>query len=844
MFSKIFRYSVRLSVLKSPFFYALLPSLLFYVDVFKEEWVPIHDTFQVTNVSYFFFNEFVQNGIIPLWYPYINYGVDTNWFLAISFGPSLAFLLPFAKLFSHIDFLSLYYASLFLDELILLVGGYLLARFLFKASLTAVFVSIALTGSTLWYGQVWYNFHFYYVFPLSLYLALKGCVESSAWRIILGASLLVLTSFGNLPYLILMQGLTFLVFFATCVWSYDLNWKTIYLKLGKEEFAAGLLGVFGAVAYVLLLVYGVEHINYNPGREHGNIVDLGGFLTYGGNLGLRKFSELFTGTSWSLDINIYAGILVFSLAIFGLLWAPSRRQLPFLMTAIVLTLLSLGEQSFVAPLVYYIPGMAYYRHIGLVLPLIKLMLIFLAGFGFDAVVQHLTASKEDRTGETKSLARINMLILATMMFVCCLLTGVHLATQKRSEVKVFSIEPQRGSDVNRFADRWEYSSRIVFVSVLYVTGLLIFGIVMIHGSARGVMIGFALLGLHVVDVYSYRSSHFHANMVKVDPEYLALFRFRPTEFASKRLQNYFDNTKFATLSPYLSPSYGKYFNTLWFENCVKSNGKNKCWFPEGLEYGTFYNTLEPFVGIDPCRTIFRSDYWLPGIDRLYRAKTGLPLGDPKAMPEGYETREIVFPRKDSALNKIIGCEVPKIQIFRSVSIAKSEKDLANLIEHHDFDDGILLTSRGAYDIYQMSAQRDVKARLFASPSAEVNTKLESSRLLFTPSSPALGKVKVEGFSADRLTVRISTGTEQDHYWFYYADAWHPFWRAYVNKKEVPILKVNFGFKAVEIPPGNSVVEFVYSSYLLIVTSILALVSLAVMMLLVLWQSYQLLFPSR
>ena len=110
----------------------------------------------------------------------------------------------------------------------------------------------------------------------------------------------------------------------------------------------------------------------------------------------------------------------------------------------------------------------------------------------------------------------------------------------------------------------------------------------------------ALLGLHVVDVYSYRASHFHDHMVKVDSEYWSLFRFRSTQFVTSRLQNYFDGPTFSSISSYLSPSHGDSVNRQWFANCVKSDGRKECWFPEGLEYGTFYITVEPFLGIDPC----------------------------------------------------------------------------------------------------------------------------------------------------------------------------------------------------------------------------------------------------
>ena len=844
MLTKKLERMTRMPFLRSPFFYALLPSCLFYIDIFRGQWVPVHDTFQITNIAYFVFNELVQNNVIPLWYPYINYGVDSNWFLAITVGPSLALLLPVAKLFSQINFLDLYYASLFLDEIILLVGGYLLARLLFTSPFTWVFVSISLTGSTLWYAQVWYNLHFFYFIPLALYLTLRGCSESSLWRLILAGSLLVLSSFGNLPYLILMQALTLAVFLATAWWAYELDWTSAWRRRSWKEISATLLGVVGAGTYVLLLIYGVEHVNYNPGREHGNVVDLRGFLTYGGNIGFRKFSELFTGTSWSLDINIYSGILVLSLGLFGLLWKPSRKQLPFLLTAVFLALLSLGSASFIAPLVYYIPGMAYYRHIGLVSPLIKVMLIFLAGFGFDALLQQLNRTDRTQPDRTKTIARINILLIAMMVFVCAAVTAVHLTTLRKNESKVFSVEPQRGVDVNTFADRWKFGSKIVFISLIYAAAISIFAMLAINGAGRGRVVVFALLALHIIDVYSYRTVHFRDHMVRVDSDYWNLFRFRPTEFAPHRMLNYFDSENFPKISSYLSPSFGGSVNRQWFNNCVKSDGKSECWFPEGLEYGTFYITVEPFLGIDPCRSIFRSDYWLPGIDKVYRAKMGMPIDNPRIMPPGYETREIVFPRRDAAFNKIIACEFPKLQLLGELSIAQSEEDLSRSILKSKPGDDLLHSTQKDYDLFRTAISADVEK-----PSGMTDKADESRDVRDGLSLPRMSKrhvefdnsVEVSEFTANSVTVHVND--DPKNHWLYFSDAWHPFWRAYVNDKEVPILKANFGFKAVELPSGKAVVKFVYSSSLLMATIVLAWTALSVIMLVILWQAWRLILDA-
>jgi hypothetical protein len=488
--------------------------------------------------------------------------------------------------------------------------------------------------------------------------------------------------------------------------------------------------------------------------------------------------------------------------------------------------------------------MAYYRHIGLVLPLIKVMLIFLAGFGFDALVQQVNGTDRTQPDKAKTVARINIFLIAMMVFVCAAVTAVHLTTLKKNESKVFSVEPQRGVDVSIYADRWNFGSKITFITVIYAAAILIFAILAINGRARGLVVVLALLGLQIVDVYSYRTSHFHNHMVRVDDEYWRLFRFRPTEFAPHRIHDYFDSANFAKVSSYLSPSFGESVNRQWFANCADSDGRSECWFPEGLEYGTFYITVEPFLGIDPCRSIFRSDYWLPGIDKLYRAKMRMPLDNPRVMPPGYQTREIVFPRKDVAFNKIIGCESPKLQLLSELRIADAEEDLARSIFSATADKGLLHSTRKDYELFRTSVSQGAEnnSGTLDRKAAEPGDFRNAHSLSQTAKNIALDKrVEVEEFTANSVTIHVNN--DQENHWLYFSDAWHPFWHAYINEKEVPILKANFGFKAIEVPSGDAFVKFVYSSRLLIITIFLAWLVLCVTMVLILWVGWRLMFDD-
>jgi hypothetical protein len=57
-----------------------------------------------------------------------------------------------------------------------------------------------------------------------------------------------------------------------------------------------------------------------------------------------------------------------------------------------------------------------------------------------------------------------------------------------------------------------------------------------------------------------------------------------------------------------------------------------------------------------------------------------------------------------------------------------------------------------------------------------------------------------------FSVKANTGT-----FLVLADSWHPEWRAFLDGSEVPILKANGAYRAVEVPKGDHVVVFRYEA---------------------------------
>lgn len=412
------------------YLYALLPSALFMCLIFTTRWIPIHDTFQFSQITHYIFSESVLNGHLPLWYPYMMYGLDTNWYLAFTMGPSLVFLLPFAKLFPHVNFLNFLYLSFFIDELILFTGSYLLARQILGDKLSAGYVALTVAGSTLWHSQVWFNLHLFYMMPMALYFLLRGIKEASLWRVMAAGFVMAVGFYGNLPYFPPLQALFMSIIAVALCWTYRrtpsdiVNGKT--LKDTRVWFFLLLLA-FLAIGYVVLNFYGVDHINYNVGREKNNTVDMWNFLDYGTGSTLFKLSEAFTGTTWSLDVSFYAGILAFALAVFGLIWRPDREQLPWLAGFLFVMLFSLGGKTVVAPLTYYFPGMNYFRHVGLTTPIAKMFLILLSGFGLKQLMSVIDGGEE---GDKKEALKIMIYILSGMAFVCAVLMAVIVLGRK------------------------------------------------------------------------------------------------------------------------------------------------------------------------------------------------------------------------------------------------------------------------------------------------------------------------------------------------------------------------------------------------------------------------------
>jgi hypothetical protein len=145
---------------RSPFLLILLPLILFYTIVVNHHWIPVHDTLSSFFVGYSFFNHFAEYGTFPFWAGYLDWGQPINMALMANVSPLFIFFGPFAKWFPQVNLMSVYYISLFFEELLLAIGTYCLANRFYKHTLTKIFITSIMTVSSIWMIEIFFNFTF------------------------------------------------------------------------------------------------------------------------------------------------------------------------------------------------------------------------------------------------------------------------------------------------------------------------------------------------------------------------------------------------------------------------------------------------------------------------------------------------------------------------------------------------------------------------------------------------------------------------------------------------------------------------------------------------------------
>jgi hypothetical protein len=733
-----------------------------------------HDTFQYLQLQYnVFFNEVALNGNVPRWLPFMTHGTVSNTWMIISQGLLTSALVPFVRFLQRINFFYIFQASLLFDELVLLVGCILLAKRYFKSVATILFVASSVTFTAVSSTQIWWDFHLIYLFPLTLYCLDRALREVSAQHLFLGGLFSVGMLLGNPPYCGAIFAFSMSVLGLTiCIYSVSQTsgqLKRFFLGFRWRHLLAMVVPCGLAMIVLLFVRQGIEDVvAYNTGRSADwSVNSVRDFLGHGGYVNLHKYLEFVSRGSNNIDNTIYAGLLLVPFIVLTLLRVRSRLSYVFGTTTVIMALFSAG---LFVPLVFYycFPFAKYYRHIGLIAPLVKVFAIFYAGFGFDLFWRRLRDFRHDLPQGTAGKNGINLCILSAVMlyififalaerFIVFSIFDFGLWSRCRTENQFCASQAQICSVMDQ----------VLVISAFFMMLLL----AALRWPKRARLIGLILISTHLIDVGSFKVQSEYRRVPRVNKDVVSLFRAHEYAFCGRRSQDYFSNERFCKLVPFLFYEDKRPFDTNQPADVV---GK----------YGVQYWSIDCFLFLDPVSHIFRTEYWLKGIDAFYRAWT--PVSARVPYHAGFPIPEA------AAFKNLCGYHFPKLQLFSKIHVVSTEEDVAEVLANSDFRGGVLLSS------YLGSELPRTGVPVVIGPVDDI--ALQANERI------AEADVSAQEFTFNKVTVLVNNDTGIDAM-LYYADAWHPKWHAYVDGKPVFIFKSNLGYKSVIIPPGESEVVF-------------------------------------
>lgn len=620
----------------------LLVSLIVLIGVnllyLAKNFIPMVDTLVGFHIFFHFYNEFFHNGQIAGWLPYGNFGGSSE-FLFLMQAATSHFAVLLGKLCRISDVLSLYKWSIVIDQILFLTGVYLLSTRLFRRKSSVLFTCLASIGSTVWYSQYFLDLRIFYLLPLAIYLLLRFFEESNP-KFLWLCGITFIAWFLDGVYAVILWAYLFLILSAFLSAQKRTAWKSLFRK-SPGNYLAFFVFLLMAGIVIYYQTHSLANVSFNvAGRDSlKKTADLNTFLTYGGNPSLTNVIRSFL-FGWPtclliaspLDNVIYIGIL--PLLFFAWALLKERDLLFWGITACIAALIALSQGGLFAKMVYHLPGMSYYRHIGLIYGLVKVLIIIAAGFGWE-----------------KFWSSRNKILSAGLVIAIWILLGT-LSTQfpmknlmARSD---FVLTPE-------LIKIWHF----VFIGRLFVyAGALVLPFLLARfplrsGSGRSAgtserqWFPIAFLIAFVFDLFSFQAM-IYAQSPKVAPEFdsaLSCFKVNALRFQSERYQ--------------LPVSDHQIRATKLMEQAC---------FPENL-HTIMYN----FIQLDPARSFYRSDWWSPGALKL---------------------SQIYNFRRDNALKQILGIESPKLRLIPNAVYLDNENSAwPMLLNIPNIDQVVLLPKR-------------------------------------------------------------------------------------------------------------------------------------------------------
>lgn len=738
---------------------------------------PTHDGQQHFLLQWFFENGVATTGEPPRWMPWLTGGNIATWWWAVQANAFSAASSLLGTWLPDGGFLALWHLGVLCDELVLLVGVWLLARRLVRSPYAVFLIAVAALGSTSWALQPWYSLRLVHAVPLLIELGHRF-LESGRWRhVAAGATLLVVQSFGSLPYFFPVITFTVFVWFAAhLAVSPEARQRIRSIRFGVPAvFACAVLAGILAVAWLGLNAGTDELVQFSHRREAGGAVTLDWFLSYGGNARMRKWLELVTRVTPALDYTVYVGMFVLPFAIIGVLSGIRRSNAHVFVALLVLLELSVAHP--LSAIVYWVwPLMRYYRHLTLLGVLPKLFLCFVAGIGVDRLIDAAPAPRQARLGPIR--LRSIPIPAAAAASAVLLLTGAAWTWTTASSPDA----PRRlASLVTTLPTFSSALNPATLPARLHLAGLLavmaaIVGAAFAFPSRRRavVLMGVALA---TADLYAWKIEHLRLSTTKLGEARERLLAFTPLPWIPAR----------CPLAPCGDPARRTIVD------------------PGAIPGGTLLNqVVETFLFEDELGSSHRVDNWLEPYDTFVRAANGAPDPfDRTRPPPGFRASAGLRVRPSEAVMAIAGVSEGKLQVHTR-AYAAGERRIAELLQNGEWQGDILLVAAGSAGAIAVPDELPAGT-----------TRRDDAR------------ATVSTFSANRLAVDVDAGGESA--WLYVAETWHPGWQATVDGQPAPVARANLAYRAVPLPPGAHRVELTFRlPGLLLAQRVLAVAGAAVL----------------
>jgi hypothetical protein len=641
--------------------------------------------------AYAFFNyaygNFLATGEFPQWLPCAAYGSPAEPYAMTFLGSFQIVAIMVWALFHMDNAWNLFFLSAVLEVAVLVLGVTILSREIYHSPLAVVAVPAWVVFTAFWHVQIFWSHRVILYLPLLFYFILRFHNTghfSFLWK---AAAAGVFPLIGGLVYTAPVYVIAAMVFYLFlrlfCRGSARPDFRTI---VSRPSYVAGLAFLAITCLYLVLSVHAFEGVRIVATGRHPTrgTVPLDVFLHYGGDA-LYKLPDFFLGLPCvHVEYFFYLGVAGTSLLLLACFGVRSGIFFSLLGTCIFLFLLALGPHGIVAYPAYFFPGMNRFRHLSYLLPMSRLILLFLAGFGLDWL-----AKPAGRQGWWR--------------FAACLAATLTFFLVARPMMRVHG-----GDRWMRFIPEIGFAAAVAGLALAWTDDWRQRGL---PALACAISVAFEL-GLSQYAHYASVGGY-----------------VKDGRFASPSLDI------FAVQHPSFAPSRSPYRTITNGADAVTALAQRQI---------VNYATLPQMVGLDLCVPIFRVDFLTDGVFRL------LDAADPTAL---------------QASNKELVPQLVLSAAHWQVALAK----------------GWFRDACGC----------------------------GGSKLVINPvgKKPHDVSSAVEHFSANRLVVAIDQ--EEPDGWLYYADAFHPGWRAFIDQIPVPVSLAREAFKAVPVPPGQHKVEFVF-----------------------------------